>query len=92
VELGKNEYPCRAIYLPCTPGLVLKLLKSSRGEIEFLLKKVLGNKCVAKATCFGDSASRDSLIILLRTSSQNRPRTKYQGEKFESGFRALTYT
>jgi hypothetical protein len=42
VDFGKTEYPRRAIYLPWTPGLVLKLIKSSRGEIEFLLVKSFG--------------------------------------------------
>ena len=42
MDFGKNEYPCRAIYLPWTFGLLLKLLKSSRGEIEFLLVKSFG--------------------------------------------------
>jgi hypothetical protein len=40
VDLGINEYWYRAIYLPWTPGLVLKLLKWSMGEIEFLIKKI----------------------------------------------------
>ena len=42
VDFGVSEYRYRARYFPWTPGLVLKLLKSFRGEIEFLLVKSFG--------------------------------------------------
>ena len=38
VDLGINEYRYRARYLPWAPGIVLKLLKTSRGEIFFGFK------------------------------------------------------
>ena len=41
VDLGISEYRYRAKYLPLTPDFVLTLLKSSMGEIVFLLKNIL---------------------------------------------------